>query len=311
MRTFLNCDCFDFLRTIPTDSVDVILTDPPYYKIVKNEWDNQFLSMEHFQKWCECLALEFARVLKPNGSFFWFGDDKNVAYCQVVFDKYFKLLNNLVWEKTNFVTLKGCKNVFQSFAPITERCLFYEQFEQKRYNQVKTYMRSQKNLIMTEKGFKTVKEFNSFVDNLTSTKSVVSRHYFADSQYAFPTKELYEKLQKSGFFKMPYDELKAIYTAVSRVWNNEQGAADVLKFAPYQKTDKFHPTQKSVELIKYLIERTTNKGNIILDCFAGSGTTGVAAVELGRDYLLCEKNTVYFEKAKKRIEEADRQKILL
>lgn len=70
MRTFLNCDCFDFLRTIPDESVDVILTDPPYYKIVKNEWDNQFLSMEHFQKWCECLALEFTRVLKPNGSFF-------------------------------------------------------------------------------------------------------------------------------------------------------------------------------------------------------------------------------------------------
>lgn len=53
------------------------------------------------------------------------------------------------------------------------------------------------------------------------------------------------------------------------------------------------------------------KSDIILDCFAGSGTTGVAAVELGRDYLLCEKNTVYFEKAQKRIEEADRQKILL
>lgn len=311
MRIYLNCDCFDFLKKIPTDSVDVILTDPPYFGIVKNDWDNQFLSMEHFQKWCECLAMEFTRVLKPNGSFFWFGDDKNIAYCQVVFDKYFKLLNNLVWEKTNFITIKGCKTVNKSFAPITERCLFYGQFEEWLYTQVKTYMRSQKNLIMTEKGFKTVKEFNNYIDNLTNTKSVVSRHYFANSQYAFPTPEIYAKLQKSGFFQMPYEDLKAIYTAESRVWNNERNAVDVLKFCPYQKTDKFHPTQKSVELIKYLIERTTNKGDIVMDCFAGSGTTGVAAVELGRNYLLCEKDPVYFEKSQKRIEEAVRQTILI
>ena len=63
-----------------------------------------------------------------------------------------------------------------------------------------------------------------------------------------------------------------------------------------------HPTVKPVELMKYLIKLVTPKGGIVLDPFNGSGSTGMAAVELGHEYIGCELDPNYVEIAKKRIE---------
>ena len=88
-------DCLEEMKSIPEGTVDCILTDPPYFKIVKDKWDNQWNNIAEYQQFVEKLAIEFKRVLKDNGSLLWFGDDKKIAYCQVVFDKYFNLLNNM------------------------------------------------------------------------------------------------------------------------------------------------------------------------------------------------------------------------
>jgi len=63
----------------------------------------------------------------------------------------------------------------------------------------------------------------------------------------------------------------------------------------------FHPTQKPVALFEYLIETYTNKGDLVLDNCAGSGTTGVACKNLGRNYILIEKEEKYVEIARNRI----------
>ncbi len=63
-----------------------------------------------------------------------------------------------------------------------------------------------------------------------------------------------------------------------------------------------HPTQKPLALIEYLIKTYSNPGELVLDCFLGSGTTAVAAINTGRKYIGFEKETEYIEMAKKRIE---------
>lgn len=68
-----------------------------------------------------------------------------------------------------------------------------------------------------------------------------------------------------------------------------------------------HPTQKPVPLFEYLIRTYTNEGELILDNCAGSGTTGEAAINLKRDYILIEKDEKYFEIITKRIEDATHQ----
>ena len=63
-----------------------------------------------------------------------------------------------------------------------------------------------------------------------------------------------------------------------------------------------HPNEKPVELMRYLVEHLTSEGQKILDPFCGSGATGVAAKELGRDFIGIELSEEYFEIARKRIE---------
>ena len=65
-----------------------------------------------------------------------------------------------------------------------------------------------------------------------------------------------------------------------------------------------HPTQKPVELMRWCLDKYSNEGDIILDPFAGSGTTCVAAKILGRKYIGIEISPVYAEIARKRVEQA-------
>ena len=71
--------------------------------------------------------------------------------------------------------------------------------------------------------------------------------------------------------------------------------------------DAVHPTQKPLPLMKQLVSLFSNEGQTVLDPFMGSGTTGVAAVQSGRDFIGIEMNPEHFASACKRIEDAQRQ----
>ena len=68
-----------------------------------------------------------------------------------------------------------------------------------------------------------------------------------------------------------------------------------------------HPTQKPIRLMKWCIGQLRNDAQTILDPFMGSGTTGVAAVQMGRKFIGIEREPKYFDIACRRIEDAQRQ----
>ena len=74
----------------------------------------------------------------------------------------------------------------------------------------------------------------------------------------------------------------------------------------YFKNDasKHHPTQKPVALMQYLIKTYTNEGETVLDFTMGSGSTGVAALNCGRQFIGIERDDAYFEIAQRRIEDS-------
>lgn len=75
----------------------------------------------------------------------------------------------------------------------------------------------------------------------------------------------------------------------------------VIKFATDKQTSNLHKTQKPVALFEYLIKTYTNEGDIVLDNVAGSGTTGIACINLKRDFILIEKELNYYEIIKERL----------
>lgn len=100
---------------------------------------------------------------------------------------------------------------------------------------------------------------------------------------------------KSGKGSSNYGEQISVVT----VNNGERYPVDVLEF-DYDKV-KYHPTQKPVALMEYLIKTYTNEGDTVLDNCMGSGTTGVACKRLNRNFIGIELDEKYFNIAKDRI----------
>jgi len=86
----------------------------------------------------------------------------------------------------------------------------------------------------------------------------------------------------------------------------ERSPQNVFRFAPVGGKDKIHIAEKPVEVLTWILGVTPTK-SVILDPFMGSGATGVACIELDRDFIGCEIDNQSFQNAQKRIEEASRQ----
>jgi len=89
-------------------------------------------------------------------------------------------------------------------------------------------------------------------------------------------------------------------------WSNMSGPAKMFRHS-VTSYEKEHPTQKPVALMKWCISYLPENSETILDPFMGSGTTGVAAVQMGRKFIGIELDPDYFKIACKRIEDAQRQ----
>lgn len=318
LNTITLGDSLELLKSLPDNSIDLILTDPPYFKIVSNEWDRQWATLDDFRAWVATVAAEFRRVLKPHGALFWFCDEKVGAYCQIELDRFFSLLNNLVWKKPCTQAALSKNSGLRSFAPCTERILFYEQKTASGmpatglqaihsnadcFASIKAYMRAEREKVKQLKGFKTQKEFDEWCNAVTGTSSVASRHYWADSQYAFPTREHYEALRAgSGCFTREYDDLR-------RPWNNHIAADEVLSFS-LAPPPTIHPTQKPIPLLCYLLERTTRPGFTVLDPFSGSGSVAIACHRLGLDFVAVERDPDYHAASLSRLA-SERAQLLL
>lgn len=89
--------------------------------------------------------------------------------------------------------------------------------------------------------------------------------------------------------------------------STERYPRSVQFFSSDKQTASFHPTQKPVNWMKFLIRTYTNSGQVVLDNTMGSGTTGVACVQLGRRFIGIEQDETHFSIAQKRIKDSMRE----
>lgn len=120
-----------------------------------------------------------------------------------------------------------------------------------------------------------------------------SNKYLSDTEYC-----LYFHKGKGKTKPKGYEQAKTYYVAP-------------INYKDKQKWK--HPTIKPLEIIKNLVENSSSKGDVVMDPFMGSGTTGVACKELEREFIGCELNKEYFDIAKSRIEETglEKQEVLI
>lgn len=120
------------------------------------------------------------------------------------------------------------------------------------------------------------------------------------------------ELPTSEYF-LVWDKQQTVsnFASAELAYTNIKIPAKVFKFSIHQhnKIEKNHPTQKPVDLMKWCIDFVP-KADVILDPFMGSGTTGVAAIQMGRKFIGIERDPKYFEIACERITNAQRQESL-
>lgn len=306
-------DCLDVMKELPEKSINLIVADPPY-NIGKAKWDK----IKNYIDWMGAVFLECQRVLKDNGSFYWFHNDmmqiKDLMRwiednTQFVFKQF------IVWNKRfdgarnkgfldGFVETGGLRNYQQ----MAEYCLFYtfqdetglEQIQPLCFKPYLDYMTSERN-----KAGLTIKQCN----DLTGYISIAS-HWFwqpegAQPQPRFIQKVDYEKLQSTGYFQKEYESLRQEYESLRYTFNNQKTHHSVWNYEIAPKIG--HVTPKPVPLIENIINHSSNPNDIILDPFIGSGTTAIAAHNTGRFFIGIEKEEKYVEIARKRIAEHTQQ----
>ena len=305
---------------LPDQSVDLIIADPPYFEIL-GDFDFIWDSFDDYLKDVEKWAMECKRVLKDNGTLFWYGDDKRIAYAQIIFDKHFNLLNNLVWHKgENFMGLNKSDGL-RSFAPCTERILMYSNevnqtelqmiySDENCFDVIKEYLKKEK-----RKSGMTSKQLNVLFSNYTSKVGCVDRsvmeHYWQKSQWTFPTKDIYENvLQKTGFWQKPYEELRKEYEELRkeyeelrRPFKNFLNLNEVMRFNNESSlhTEYKHPTRKPTKLTRALMLTCSKPDALVLVPFAGSGTECAMAQKENRNFIGFEIDEKYHTVAMNRL----------
>ena len=123
-------------------------------------------------------------------------------------------------------------------------------------------------------------------------------NYFTDYLYPSQGWLIWDKGQRS--FSLADGEM---------AWTSFDVATRIKSYARAKalKDKKMHPTQKALEIIKWCVLLRSEEGQTIFDPFLGSGTTAVACINTGRNFIGIEKDKDYFEIAQKRVKEAQGQ----
>jgi site-specific DNA-methyltransferase (adenine-specific) len=300
------------LSELSEKSVNLIIADPPYFE-VKGEFDFVWKSFTEYLDFMEEQAKLYKRVLADNGTIYVYGDAKNIAYVQVIFDRYFTLLNSLVWENTNDHKQQiRFNDDLRTFAPLTERILVYSN---ETYNltqcvySIRDYIRDE---ITKAKGKIVLKEINTALGTATNGGGVASACLSIDkTQPAMFTKEMYCKLQDwlgENFLRKEYEELRKEYEELRkeyeelrRPFNNERHYGDVIRMPNYETADYEHETIKPEKLTRELILISSKPNDIVCVPFAGSGTECAMAAKEKRLFVGFETNLDHVMTARKRV----------
>ena len=279
----------DFLdNSLPDKCAKLIIADPPYYK-TKGDFDFIWKTFEDYLVDVEKWALECKRLLADNGTLLWYGDAKNIAYSQIIFDKQFKLLNSVVWENTNDHKQQIRFNEdLRSFAPLTERILMYSN---ETYNLtqcvflIRDYIRAE---IIKAKGKIVLKEVNQALGTATNGGGVASACLSLDkAEPTMLTKEMYQKLQIwcKPYLTKEYEELRKEYEELRRPFNNALHLGDVIRLPNYETSNYDHDTIKPEKLTRIFITTCSSLGDMVIVPFSGSGTECAMSAKEGRPFI--------------------------
>jgi site-specific DNA-methyltransferase (adenine-specific) len=307
LNTVLQGDCLTELDKIEDKSIQLICIDPPY-NINKDAWDSQWGKVkkgfkpkegagteQDYYDWLGNVFAKLSTKMKDNGSFIFFHNDFRAMAAldnQIKEKTDLEYKNFIVWNKMfegskTYGFMKGFCQVegLNNFQKMAEYMLFYT-----RDNTWKLKAKRQ------ELGVKA----GTIADEILSKTGKVTGWYNnLETGKNYPTEKTIVPITK---------HLGLTIEDIVPKFRNQREYSSVWNFE-IDGNKRGHLTPKPIPLLQNIINHCTDPGDVILDCFGGSGSTAVASILSDRKFILVEKEDKYIEIINTRIQEAQHQKM--
>jgi len=307
-------DTIEQMKLIPDNSIDAIICDLPY-GTTACKWD----TIIPFDK----LWKQYKRIIKDKGQIILFGSEPFSSLLRT---------SNLEWYKYDWIWEKNNAGNFQlvNYQPL------------KIHENISVFCNDTPNMIFSnimKENMKRIKLKQIDISKLQLSKNGNITGWVTNKLNGsqLPTKEQWSKICKLFKIENKYDELLEqvvyptynTYTDEINIELSNKGKGGKLghlssenkretykqtktnypkSILRYKRTNRYHPTEKPIELLEFLIKTYTNERDTILDNTMGSGSTGVACVNTNRNFIGIELDKSYFAIAKKRVEEKRKEK---
>ena len=298
-------DALELLQSLGDKTVDLILTDPPYYKLLNIDWDKQWKTKDDYLNWLENIIKECQRVLKDNGSFYMFCSPEMLIKVGGVVDKYFNVLNTIRWADKESWAKHACKEQLRRYINNSEEIIFAEQIGKDTegtnilYSDIANYFNNQRVKANLSKN-----ECNKILGKVS-----IASHYFSDYQHREMTEEAYNKLREHMDLK-PYEEIKKEYDEIKKEndeikkeYKSLRRTFNLSKGQPYNNTWNFkqtparkgrHPCEKPMDLISHIIDVSSNENDLVVDMFCGSCVVPKCCEAMNRRCIAGDIDNKYF-----------------
>ena len=287
----INGDSLKELKRIPDETFDLVFADPPYNLQLKNKltrpdrskvnavndkWD-QFESFKKYDEFTYAWLSECKRILKKNGAIWVIGSYHNIFRVGTAIQNLgFWILNDVIWNKKNpMPNFRGTR-----FTNAHETLIWASKSENSKYTFNYQSLKCLNDVIWNKKNpmpnFRGTRFTNAHETLIWASKSEKSKYTFNYQSL----KCLNDDLQIRSNWDLP------ICNGSERLKKNGK---------------KVHSTQKPEALLHRILLATSNKDDLVLDPFLGSGTTAAVAKKLGRNYCGIEKEKSYLKAAEQRL----------
>lgn len=243
-------DCFELLKQLDGESVDLIVCDGPY-GVTNNEWDK----IGNIQAYNLNLIKLFSRVLKNHGALYLFGKHDCIDF--IDYRPYLQLNSKIIWYQPSRLA-QGRTNYTNNYDIIT----YFSKGKAKSFN----------------------------LDHIRVPQLVELEHRQRVERVPSVVNGKFHKTKFNGNGKNPGD-----------VWGDIKQLT--YKSKELISRDLLNTIQKPIKLIERIVKASSKEGDLVLDPFAGAGTTFVVCKELKRNFIGFEINSDYVEICNKRIKE--------
>lgn len=283
-----NCDCVEYMRTLPNECVDLIIADPPYYKAINEKWDKQWKTEDEYLNWTQQWFNECVRVLKPTEVFYCYGNFDILSKQKVlIFDKQLNFRQNITLSKGLRAIAGRTSDKLRMFPTASEYLLYYVKQDE--------FFDTPFSRIMKQK----MKELNltqSDISKLELSKNGKPTGWVHNKLKGIqvPTEKQWIKICKLFNIRNEYNTLIEQYKNERYIFNLPVGVTDVWDFIP-DKVRYGHKTQKPQDVTDRIINASSNPNDLVYIPFAGSGSEIISCVKYNRNYIATEINNKYIE----------------